>query len=160
MDVSLVAKFLAVPSGFILGTYNAVLGQNAIPHLYSLSPSISAPIFARIYQIGSRTITPIAITAILSYSYLAYNGRPAERKLYAASAVLMLGTLPVTQVIMGPGIGRVIEISRDGALMAKPAVQQEVTALLKTWVVQNSFRASMHLSAGILGLYAILSAPR
>ena len=151
------AKILAIPSGFILGSYNAVFSQNVIPHLYAVPPSISAPIFAKIYYRGASTIVPIAATAIASYGYLAYNSsNPSHRNRYMVAAVLTFGTLPFTQLVMMPGISRLIEISKEKSLMAKAEVNGEVAGLLRTWVMQNAFRASLNLTAGLVGLYAAL----
>ncbi|KAG9857128.1 hypothetical protein KCU98_g1634, partial [Aureobasidium melanogenum] len=157
LDATLVAKLVAIPCGFLMSSYNAVLSRNVMPHLYTQPASVVAPIFAKIYKIGVRTLFPLACTATLAYSYLAYSSTPRKRQLYGTAAVLTLATLPMTQIVMMPSISRLLEISTRGNLQAIPGVDQEVTKLVKTWVAQNYFRASLHLTAGFVGLYTALT---
>ncbi|KAH0359578.1 hypothetical protein KCU65_g9872, partial [Aureobasidium melanogenum] len=157
MDTDLVAKFLAIPCGFLMASYNATFSQNVMPHLYTQPASVVAPIFAKIYKVGFSTMLPLASTAIVAYSYLAYSSTPRERQLYGTAAALTFVTLPMTQIIMMPTISRLQEISESGDLQAAAGANQEVTKLVKTWVTQNYFRASIHLTAGFIGLFAALT---
>lgn len=157
MDTTLLAHLLAIPSTFFLGSYNLTFSQNVMPHLYSTSSSVVAPLFDKIYHRGGATILPIATVAIAANGYLAYENNGTKSQLYATAAVFTLATLPLTQVVMGPGISRLIEIGRDGTLQGKAEIEAEVVKLLKNWVARNHFRASLHLTAGMLGLYAALS---
>lgn len=100
---------------------------------------------------------PIATVAIAANCYLAYNSEGAERKLYGSAAVLVFASLPLTKFVMMPGISRLIEVGRSAALQGKSGVDAEVTQLLESWVKQNYFRGSLHLTAGLLGLFAALS---
>jgi hypothetical protein len=155
MDL-LIAKIVAIPSAFLLGSYNFTFSQNVMPHLIHQNPSIITPVFAKIYYTGAATIAPVAMAAIASYGYLAYKSDTTNRKFYTTSALLMFGTLPWTQLVMGPGIQRLIEISRNEGLLAQNGVKEEVVKLLKTWAAQNYFRSSLHVTAGFLGMYAAL----
>lgn len=157
MDTNLIAKLLAIPCGFLMASYNATFSQNVMPHLYTQPASVVAPIFAKIYKTGFRTMLPLASTAIVAYSYLAYSSTPRERQLYGSAAALTFATLPMTQIIMMPTIARLQEISESGSLQAAAGMNQEVTKLVKTWVAQNYFRASIHLTAGFIGLFAALT---
>ncbi|KAG9605078.1 hypothetical protein KCU77_g2203, partial [Aureobasidium melanogenum] len=157
LDATLVAKLVAIPCGFLMGSYNAVLSQNVMPHLYTQPASVVAPIFAKIYKIGVNTLFPLASTAIAAYSYLAYSSTPRKRQLYGTAAALTLATLPMSQIVMMPSISRLLEISRSSTAQATPGLDQEVVKLLKIWVAQNYFRASLHLTAGFVGLYAALT---
>ncbi|QIW99649.1 hypothetical protein AMS68_005167 [Peltaster fructicola] len=157
MDYTTIAKSVAIPSAFLLGSYNFVFSQNVVPHLYTAPPSISTPIFAKIFNIGGSTIAPVAASTILAYSYLSYNSTSTKRNLYATSAALTLSTLVLTLTYMKPGINRLIEISKDTQLLNKAGINQEVNSLFKAWVSANYFRASLHLTAGVLGFYALLS---
>jgi hypothetical protein len=156
MDV-LIAKLVAIPSAFLLGSYNFTFSQNVMPHLIQQNPSVVTPVFVKIYYTGAATIAPVAMAAITSYGYLAYNSNVTNRKLYMTSAILMFGTLPLTQLVMGPGIQRLIEISKNEGLLAQNGMKEEVVKLLKTWTAQNYFRSSLHVTAGFLGIYAALS---
>lgn len=159
MDVEYIAKFIAVPTSFLLSSYNAVFSQNVMHHLYQTPPSISAPIFAKIYYLGASTIAPTAASAILAYGYLSYTSvDPSRRAVYVTSAALTFGTLLWTMTSMKPGINRLIEISKSQQVMSKPGIEAEVVGLLKTWAAQNTFRAALHLTAGVLGYWAVLSA--
>lgn len=157
MDTTLLAKLIAIPCGFLMGSYNAVLSQNVMPHLYKQPASIVAPIFAKIYNVGVSTLFPLASTATLAYSYLAYSSAPQKRQLYGTAAFLTLATLPMTQIVMMPSISRLLEINRSVGLQTTADVDREVLKLLKTWVAQNYFRAAIHLTAGFVGLYTALT---
>lgn len=157
MDTTLLAKLVAIPCGFLMGSYNAVLSQNVMPHLYDQPASITAPIFAKIYKIGVSTLSPLASIATIAYSYLAYSSTIRKRQLYGTAAVLTLTTLPMTQIVMMPSISRLLEINESVGLQTTANVDQEVLKLLRTWVAQNYFRASIHLTAGFVGLYAALT---
>lgn len=100
---------------------------------------------------------PIATVAIAANCYLAYNSDGATRTLYASAAGLVFASLPLTKFGMMPGISRLIDIGRSAALQGKGGVDAEVAVLLKSWVKQNYFRRSLHLTAGLLGLFAALS---
>jgi hypothetical protein len=56
-----------------------------------------------------------------------------------------------------PGISRLIAVGRDVTLQGDKRIDAEVVRLLKSWVAQNYFRGSLHLTAGLLGLFATLS---
>lgn len=157
MDPIFAAKFLAIPGGFLLGSYNFTFSQNVVPHIFKQPASVTAPIFAKIYNIGASTILPVAATSIAAYAYLAYTSNPEKRRLYGTAAVLMFATLPLTQVVMKSGIDRLLEISKESSLQTSSKFDAEATALLKTWVAQNYFRSSLHLTAGLIGLYTVLS---
>lgn len=158
MDLLFASSFVAIPNSFILASYNAVFSQNVMPHLYSAPASITAPMFTKVYYMGAKTIAPIAASAILAYGYLSYSSTSSlKRSLYATSAVLTFGTLVYTQTLMRPVITRLIELGGNNKLLQEAATNQEVTTLIKNWVAQNSFRASLHMTAGVLGMYALLS---
>ncbi|KAG9655830.1 hypothetical protein KCU64_g6279, partial [Aureobasidium melanogenum] len=157
MDTVLIAKLLAIPCGFLSGSYALAFSQNVMPHLYKQPASVVASIFAEIHKIGPSTILPLVGTAILAYSYLAYSSTPSKRQLYVTAAALTFATLPMGRFVMMPTISRLLEISRSGTVQATAGLDQEVVKLLKTWVAQNYFRASLHLTAGSVGLYAALT---
>nr|OQO16260.1 hypothetical protein B0A51_17105 [Rachicladosporium sp. CCFEE 5018] len=142
MDLPLAAQMLAIPSGFILGSYNAVFSQNVIPHLYNQPASVSTPMFAKVFNIGALTIAPMASTAIIAHAYLAYT-QPTKRNYYTTAAILTALSLPLTSVVMKPGINRLIEISKSSELLAKPGIDAEAVKFLKAWVTQNYFRAKV-----------------
>jgi hypothetical protein len=157
MDAIQAAKLLSIPTAFFLGSYNFTFSQNVMPHFYSASPSVIAPAFDKIYHRGGATILPIATIAIAANAYLAFESGSSKRLLYGTAAALVAATLPLTQVVMMPTISRLIEIGRNTGLQQKGGIEAEVVSLLKTWVAQNYFRSSLHLTAGALSLYAALS---
>ena len=157
MDSTLTAQIISISSAFFLGSYNTTFSQNVIPHLYNLPSSVSTPLFDKIFHKGGATIMPIATVAIAANCYLAYNSDGTTRKLYGSAAALIFASLPLTKFVMMPGIQRLTEVGRSAALQSKGGVDAEVTQLLKTWVKQNYFRGSLHLTAGLLGLFAALS---
>ncbi|KAG9568809.1 hypothetical protein KCU71_g1265, partial [Aureobasidium melanogenum] len=157
MDTILMAKLLAIPCGFLSGSYAMAFSQNVMPHLYKQPASVVAPIFAETHKIGPSTILLLVGTAVLAYSYLAYSSTPSKRQLYVTAAALTFATLPMGRFVMKPTISRLLEFSRTSTVQATPGLDQEVTKLLKAWVAQNYFRASLHLNAGFVGLYAALT---
>jgi hypothetical protein len=157
MDAIFAAKLIAIPGALMLGSYNFTFSQNVMPHLLEVSPSIVAPAFDKIYHRGGATIAPIAATVILANGYLAYQSTGTKRQLYGSAAVFVASTLALTQIVMMPGISRLIEIARSEQLRSSSGIQTEVVKLLKTWMAQNYFRASLHVTGGMLGLYAALS---
>ena len=103
------------------------------------------------------TIAPVAATAIASYAYLAYTSRPDQRRAYVGAAALTFATLPLTAIVMKPGINRLIEIGGSSSLQAQAGINAEAEKLLRAWVSQNYFRSSLNLVAGVIGLYTALS---
>jgi hypothetical protein len=158
MDSKLVAQLVSISSAFFLGSYNTTFFQNVIPHLYTLPSSISAPLFDKIFHKGGQTIMPIATVAIAANCYLAYQSDDkSSRQLHGTAAALIFASLPLTKFVMMPGISRLIAVGRDVTLQGDKRIDAEVVRLLKSWVAQNYFRGSLHLTAGLLGLFATLS---
>jgi hypothetical protein len=157
MDPVLFAKLVSIPGAFFLGSYNFTFSQNVVPHLYRQTASVATPIFDKIFHRGGATIMPVAACAIAANCYLAYRGDKTHRRMYGAAAVLIASSLPLTNLVMLPGINRLIEIGRDTALQSQGQTQSEVVALLRKWVAQNYFRGSLHLTAGMVGLLAALT---
>lgn len=158
MDSTLAAQIISISSAFFLGSYNTTFSQNVIPHLYTLPASITAPIFDKIFHKGGQTIMPIATVAIAANCYLAYRSDDtSSRQLYGTAAALIFASLPLTRFVMMPGISRLIAVGRDISLQGDKRIDAEVVRLLKSWVAQNYFRGSLHLTAGLLGLFAALS---
>ncbi len=57
------------------------------------------------------------------------------------------------------GINRVIEINGNAVEQQKADASGEATKLMKAWVAQNYFRATLHLAGGLAALWAALSGP-
>lgn len=157
MDTLFAAKLIAIPGAFLLGSYNFTFSQNVMPHLLDQSASVVTPLFDKIYHRGGATIAPIAAIVITANGYLAYKSTGVQRQLYGTAAALVFATLPLTQIVMMPGISRLIEIGRNNELRSRSGIETEVVKLLETWMAQNYFRASLHVTGGLLGLYAALS---
>jgi hypothetical protein len=156
MDSKLATQIISISSAFFLGSYNTTFSQNVVPHLYNQSASIAAPLFDKIFHKGGQTIMPITTVAIATNCYLAYQSDGMSRRLYGTAAALIFASLPLTKFVMMPDISRVIAIARDVNLQGDKRVDVEVAALLRTWVAQNYFRGSLHLTAGLLGLFVAL----
>jgi hypothetical protein len=157
MDSKLAAQLVSISSAFFLGSYNTTFSQNVVPHLYDQTASVAAPIFDKIFHKGGATIMPIATVAITANCYLAYQSDGISRRLYGTAAALVLASLPLTKLVMMPAIDRIITIARNVSLQGVKRVDAEVATLLRSWVAQNYFRGSLHLTAGLLGLFAALS---
>ena len=61
-----------------------------------------------------------------------------------------------TQLAMGPGIKRLVEISEDERIQEKVEQTLEHRQLLIRWVKLNYGRTAMALWAGLSGLWAII----
>lgn len=157
MTTLLAAKLLALPIPLLLSAYNITFSQNVVPHLLPHPPSLTTPIFARIYHRGAYTIAPLAAIAITANLYLAYKSTGFRRELYGTAAGCVGMTLVVTRVVMMGGISRLIEIAGDKELQGEKERKEEVEGLLRAWVGWNYLRASLHLVGGLMGLYAALS---
>lgn len=120
-------------------------------------PSVSTPIFAGVYYHGAAFVIPTALVSSAAYAYLAYS-IPAERTIYAAAASAVLVNIPLTGIVMMPGIKRLIEVSKQGASeQAKAGQSGEVLRLLKAWNAQNVVRAVLTFAAGVAGLSAAMT---
>ena len=155
MELSVAAKLIAIPTAFILSGYNIAFSQNGTPNLLGLPVSISTQVFAKVYYSGLAFVTPGAVSSTAAFGYLAYV-HPEKRNLYLAGSALVLGVGLFTALVMKPGIGRLIEISKDAALQAKAEQSGEAERLLRAWVSQNYLRASLSFAGGMTGLYAAL----
>lgn len=158
MEASAAAHLIAIPTAFILSGYNVAFSQNGVPNLFDQPLSISTQVFTRVYYSGVKFVTPAAIGGTAAYTYLAYlhKQRPTQRNLYLAGAGLVLGIGAFTALVMKPGIGRLIEISKSSALQTKAEQNGEAARLLQKWVVQNWFRASLGFAGGMVGLWAAI----
>ncbi|PPJ53769.1 hypothetical protein CBER1_04547 [Cercospora berteroae] len=157
MEASTAAHLIAIPTAFILSGYNVAFSQNGVPNLLNQPLSISTQVFAKVYYSGVKFVTPAAIGGTAAYAYLAYlhKQKPTQRNLYLAGAGFVLGIGAFTALVMKPGIGRLIEISKSSALQAKAEQNGEAARLLQKWVVQNWFRASLGFAgANLAGIVA------
>ena len=69
----------------------------------------------------------------------------------------MVGVLPMTAMIMMPGIKRLLGLAKaDGVVQGKAGETGEVTRLLNAWTWQNYVRVVMCTVGGALGLFAAL----
>lgn len=159
IDGVTVAKFLAVPTAFLLSGFGASFSQITLPLLYNQPASVSTPVFSGVYYGGGKVVGPGAIVSTLASIYLAYV-LPEQRIQFATAATLTLGVPVFTGVVMHGGINKLLKISESVALQAKADASGEAVELMKTWAVQNWIRASMPFVAGLIGLWAIHSGTR
>lgn len=110
MDPITIARYLAVPTAFILTGYGMSASQSTVPLLYKVSTPHAAELFKGVYQNGAKFAAPCAIISASAFIYPAY-AIPAQRRLYGGAAALILSTPVWTNGVMLPGINRIIEIS-------------------------------------------------
>lgn len=157
MDPILTANLLAIPVAFLTSGYLTSASQNPLPLLYTQPPSISTPIFAGVYYRGAALIIPTTLISSAAFAYLAY-GIPAQRTVYSTAAAAVFVILPMTKIVMFPGIHRLIEISKQSGVEQEKAGQSgEVLRLLKVWNAQNCVRAAFTLAGGVAGLWAVMA---
>lgn len=153
----LTAKLLATALALTAAGYSFNSSQNAVPLLYREPIRTSTSIFARTFFAGATFAVPTSLGSVLASSYLAY-ALPSQRSLWATSAGLVLATMPLTRLVMWPGIMRLIAISRDEKLEEEVEGTGEHIGLLKAWVRQNYLRASLYFAGGMVGLWAVVTA--
>ena len=154
MDAITVAKFLSIPTAFLLSGYSMGFSQNSVPLVYNQPAAISAPILEGVYYQGAKVVAPGALMTAAAFGYLAYTAPTTrERNLYAACGAMVVATQPWTAFVMLPGIHRMMDIAKSAAEQAKADQSGEAVKLLKGWVYQNYLRAVLYLAAGFTGLY-------
>nr|POE87547.1 hypothetical protein CFP56_30136 [Quercus suber] len=154
MDPILTAKFLSVPTAFLLSGYFTAHSQNVGPNLLPHSAQTSTALFKAVYYTGITFVAPISALAGGAYAYLAY-AQPTQRTQYATAAGLSVACLPWTRIVMAGGIDRLIALSgRTGPEIEKAG--SEVVRLLSTWVWQNWVRAAMAMGGGMVGFATVL----
>ena len=156
MDTIAVARFLAIPTAFLIGGYSFGFSQNTVPLVYNQPSSVSANVLKGVFYQGAVVVAPGAIIATTGFAYLAYT-QPEQRKLFATASALTIAPLLFTQAVMFKGIQRLLEISESAAEQAKADQSGEAVELLKAWVAQNFVRAALSSSAGFVGLRAVWS---
>ncbi|KAK0287259.1 hypothetical protein LTR35_002753 [Friedmanniomyces endolithicus] len=159
MDSIIAAKLIFISSAFILSGYMLSPSQNTLPLLYPQPASVSTALFRGVFNRGAALVIPVTALSVAASAYLAYAS-PAgsmERTLYAASGAVTFAMLPMTQVVMMPGIHRLMDLSNgEASAQEKAAASGEVLKLLKAWAVQNWVRVAMSGAGGLVGLYAML----
>lgn len=157
MDYINVAKFLSIPTAFLISGYSLGFSQNSVPLLYNQPASVSAPTLEGIFYEGAKVVVPGAVIACAGFSYLAYNARSTEeRNLYIASAAMVITPQPWTVLVMKSGIDRLIQIGASAVESQKADQTREAVQLLKGWVWQNYVRAALGFAAGAVGFWTHL----
>ncbi|KAK4539715.1 hypothetical protein LTR36_010426 [Oleoguttula mirabilis] len=157
MDFELTAKLLAVPVAFVTAGYFACASQNSLPLLYEQPPSVSTPIFAGVFYRGAAFVIPTTLVSSAAYAYLACT-TPVQRTVYGAAAAALLFNMPLTRIVMIPGINRLIEIGNLSSVEQEKAGQSgEVLKLLEAWNAQNAIRAVLAFAGGVAGLIAVMA---
>ncbi|TKA83565.1 hypothetical protein B0A55_00378 [Friedmanniomyces simplex] len=117
--------------------------QNTLPLLYPQPASVSTTLFRGVFNRGAALVIPVTALSVAASAYLTYTA-PAgstERRLYAISGAVTFAMLPMTQIVMMPGIHRFMDLSKgDATAQEKAAASGEVLKLLKAWAAQNWVR--------------------
>ncbi|TKA83566.1 hypothetical protein B0A55_00375 [Friedmanniomyces simplex] len=163
MDSILAAKLISISSAFILSGYMLSPSQNTLPLLYPQPASVSTTLFRGVFNRGAALVIPVTALSVAASAYLTYTA-PAgstERRLYAISGAVTFAMLPMTQIVMMPGIHRLMDLSKgDATAQEKAAASGEVLKLLTAWAAQNWVRVGMAGAGGLVGLYAMLAPER
>jgi len=153
------AKLLAVPLSFALTGFSLAFSTIAVPALYDLPASASAPTLVHIFRQGGTLVVPSTLLLTTTATYLSYI-IPRQRRLWAFVAVAAVLPLPWTTAVMLPSnISRLVEISEGGkAAQDRATANLEARQLLKKWVWQNYVRGGLVLAAGVAAVQATLNA--
>ena len=109
MDAVTVARFLSIPTTFLMTGYSISASQSTLPIIYDQPASVSLKVFEGVYKKGAILVVPGAILSATAMAYLAYV-YPEQRKTYGAAAAVTLTWLPFTTLFMFKGINRLLEI--------------------------------------------------
>ncbi|EMC99205.1 hypothetical protein BAUCODRAFT_395047 [Baudoinia panamericana UAMH 10762] len=155
MDTTLAAKLTSISTSFILAGYMLSPSQNTLPLLYPQPASVSTPLFNGVYHRGAALVIPATLLSTAASGYLAY-ATPSQRTTYAMSGAIVFAMLPMTRLVMMPGIKRLIQLSKaETGMQEKAAASGEVLRLLKAWTAQNWVRVGMSAVGGLAALYAV-----
>lgn len=125
----------------------------AIHPLFPLSVPEATRIFADIFHTGSKIQAPLVTTGILFNAAAAYF-IPEARKEHGAASLLVASTAALTAVVMLPGINKLVQASEQGERVKMS--RDTMLGLLTAWRTQNYARAGLALTAGALGLFAVV----
>jgi len=156
MDATQAAKLVSISTAFLLSGYMTSASQNSLPLLYKQPARVSAPLFNGVYHRGAALVIPGTLVCAAAYAYLAW-AVPSQRSIHAFSSCITFAILPMTMVVMMPGIKRLLHVSDDSAEQEKVDQSGEVLRLLKAWGVQNWWRASMTFAGAMAGLSTVVS---
>ena len=109
MDAVTVARFLSIPTTFLMTGYSISASQSASPLIYDQPASVSLKIFKVVYERGAILVVPGAILSTTAMAYLAYT-LPAQRKALGAAPAITFIWVPFTTLIKFKGIGRLLEL--------------------------------------------------
>lgn len=156
MDAVTVARFLSIPTAFLMTGYSIAASQSTLPLIYDQPASVSLKIFKGVYQRGAMLVVPGAILSATATAYLAYV-YPAQRKALGTAAAITFSWLPFTTLLMFKGINRLLEIGGNSIEMQKAEQSGEVLTLLKAWALQNAVRGMLAFAGGSITLWASLA---
>jgi hypothetical protein len=152
MDSVTVARFLSIPTAFMMTGFSIAASQSTLPLIYDQPASVSLKIFKGVYHRGAVMVVPGAIISAAATAYLAYK-YPAQRTALGSAAAVTLSWLPFTLLIMSGGINRLLEIGGNAVEMEKAERSGEVLKLLKAWTFQNAVRGSLAFIGGSIALW-------
>ncbi|KIX07457.1 uncharacterized protein Z518_02110 [Rhinocladiella mackenziei CBS 650.93] len=119
-----------------------------------------------IYEAGKSQNPPIAAATAAAFIYLAWSVRRIAPRsqiplYYGSAAVLTLGIVPFTLMVMSPTNNRLIQhsetMSMEGSAAPSRARDDEIDQLIAKWNTLNGVRSLLPLAGGILGLVASLA---
>ena len=155
MDAVTVARFLSIPTTFLMAGYSISASQSTLPIIYDQPASVSLKVFEGVYKKGAILVVPGAILSATAMGYLAYV-YPEQRKAYGAAAAVTLTWLPFTTLFMFKGINRLLEIGGSSVETQKAEQSGEVLTLLKAWAFQNALRGMLAFVGGSVTLLTSL----
>jgi hypothetical protein len=110
------------------------------------------------FSSGKTQNPPIAVVTAVSFSYLAWTLRslPGNKaRLYGAAAVMTIGIVPWTLLMMNPTNQKLLAKADNAA--AVEGDENEVQDLLKRWTTLNGIRSLLPLLGSVTAVVAVLS---
>jgi hypothetical protein len=156
MDPIMAARFLSIPTAFMMTGYAISASQSTLPLIYDQPASVSLKIFKGVYDRGAVLVVPSVILSATATAYLAY-ANPAQRKALGFATAVTLSWLPFTTLVMFKGIGRLLELGGSAIEMEKAERSGEILTLLKAWAFQNAVRGMFAFVGGSITLWASLA---
>jgi hypothetical protein len=145
---------LGVTASLILSGIATGSSLLTLPILYRLPSATAVDIWSEFFNRGFAIIVPLNIAGTAGLATAAYLDE-SKRKALATAAVLVVGTLAWTSIVMAGGINRLLLLNGNAAELQR-AGSSEVVDLLKAWSWQNGVRAVMYTAGGLLGLYELI----
>ncbi|OCK80119.1 DUF1772-domain-containing protein [Lepidopterella palustris CBS 459.81] len=162
-----VAQVVGLTCSAALAGYIGGFSIGTVPSLKFAPAHAIAKQWQTAYEIGKSTAPFVALTAGLTWSYLATQGSMSTASkqpllfnsnafaLYSASAVLVTAIVPFTLIVMKPTNDK-LHAKADASEESKAETDETVDELMNKWYWLNVVRASLPGVGAVVGAMAVV----